>query len=300
MPVVPDPAFYFEVVAPGRAIHFVKLERDDMGVTSPLISIMDVGVQRDQRWLIRNINLEINKGEIITVIGPNGAGKSTLAKTAIGATNVTEGRVIHHQTTRIGYVPQKLNIDSALPLSVDRIMQLTAPASESARVHALASCGIDHVRHKSIDTLSGGEIQRVLLARAIVHEPDLLVLDEPVQGVDFNGEVELYALIKSIRDRTNCAVLMISHDLHIVMAETDTVLCLNGHICCSGAPDAVASNPEYINLFGKYADRLAIYQHHHDHQHLPDGRVRHADGSVTDDCHPDDGHHHSHIKTGSA
>lgn len=271
-----------------------------MGVSSPLLSIIDAGVLRDQRWLIRNINLDIKQGEIITVIGPNGAGKSTLAKTAIGATNVSEGRVVYHQKTSIGYVPQKLTIDSALPLSVDRMMQLTSPASKQDRVEALASCGIDHVRHKSVDTLSGGELQRVLLARAILHKPDLLVLDEPVQGVDFNGEIELYALIKSIRDRNNCAVLMISHDLHIVMAETDTVLCLNGHICCSGAPAAVTNNPEYLKLFGKNADKLAIYQHHHDHQHLPDGRVRHADGSVTDDCHPADGHHHTHRNGGSA
>ena len=254
----------------------------------------NVGVQRTQKWLIRNINLDIRQGEIITVIGPNGAGKSTLAKAVIGATDVTEGQVIHRKSVKIGYVPQKLNIDSALPISVDRMMQLTARTTATERLDALQSCGIDHVQHKAINTLSGGEFQRVLLARAIVQKPELLVLDEPVQGVDFAGEVELYALIKSIRDRTDCAVLMISHDLHIVMAETDTVLCLNGHICCSGAPDAVTNNPEYINLFGKFADGLAIYQHHHDHHHLPDGRVQHADGSVTDDCYPDDGHHHSH------
>jgi len=258
----------------------------------PLISVENIGVQRGQNWLIRNISLKIQPGEIITIIGPNGAGKSTLAKAILGAIPINEGQIIHHQKPSIGYVPQKLNIDNALPITVDRLMQLTARAPANARQAALAACGIEHLRKEPIGILSGGEFQRCLLARAILNKPDLLVLDEPVQGVDFAGESALYDLIRNIRDETGCAVLMISHDLHIVMAETDTVLCLNGHICCRGAPDIVASNPEYLRLFGPAIDGLAIYQHHHDHQHLPDGRVQHADGTITDDCHPDDGHHH--------
>jgi len=146
-----------------------------------------------------------------------------------------------------------------------------------------------------VQHLSGGEFQRALLARAIARKPDLLVLDEPVQGVDFSGEIALYALIKNIRNSSNCGILLISHDLHVVMAETDTVICLNGHVCCRGTPQAVSQSPEYMRLFGGSAAKaLAVYSHHHDHTHLPDGRVQHADGSVTDHCHPDDGHHHAH------
>jgi hypothetical protein len=146
-----------------------------------------------------------------------------------------------------------------------------------------------------VRTLSGGEFQRVMLARAIARKPDLLVLDEPVQGVDFTGEIELYNLIQQIRDDLHCGILLISHDLHVVMAATDRVICLNGHVCCSGTPTVVASSAEYKALFGaRAASTLAVYEHHHDHTHLPDGRVRHGDGSITDHCHPEDGHHHHH------
>ena len=144
-------------------------------------------------------------------------------------------------------------------------------------------------------TLSGGEFQRVMLARAMARRPDLLVLDEPVQGVDFTGEIALYDLIKRIRDDLHCGILLISHDLHVVMAATDKVICLNGHVCCSGSPTMVASSPEYKALFGaRAASTLAVYEHNHDHTHLPDGRVKHADGSIADSCHPGDGHHHDH------
>jgi len=151
------------------------------------------------------------------------------------------------------------------------------------------------LRHEEVRTLSGGEFQRVMLARAIARKPDLLVLDEPVQGVDFTGEIDLYNLISRIRDQLNCGVLLISHDLHVVMAATDRVICLNGHMCCQGTPTAVASSDEYKELFGARATSvLAVYEHSHDHTHLPDGTVRHADGSITEHCHPDDGHHHDH------
>jgi zinc transport system ATP-binding protein len=146
-----------------------------------------------------------------------------------------------------------------------------------------------------VQHLSGGEFQRALMARAIARKPDLLVLDEPVQGVDFSGEIAIYDLIQSIRNTTGCGILLISHDLHVVMAATDTVICLNGHVCCRGTPQAVTQSAEYVRLFGsRAAQALAVYSHHHDHTHLPDGRVLHSDGSVTDHCHPDDGHHHGH------
>jgi hypothetical protein len=187
-------------------------------------------------------------------------------------------------------VPQKLAIDWTLPLTVERLMRLTGPlprAELAARWKPSASPIWQGLRRRH---LSGGEFQRALLARALARKPDLLVLDEPVQGVDFSGEVALYQLIRDIRDRTGCGILLISHDLHVVMADTDTVLCLNGHVCCRGTPESVVADPEYLRLFGaRAAETLAIYRHRHDHTHLADGRVLHADGTITDHCHPDDG-----------
>src|SRR5690606_23479008 len=174
-------------------------------------------------------------------------------------------------------------------------MTLTASHAAAEIREALDSVGIAHLARAEVQALSGGEFQRALLARAILRKPDLLVLDEPVQGVDFSVEVALYELIGQIRDRTGCGILLISHDLHVVMASTDTVICLNGHVCCRGTPQTVVASPEYQKLFGaRAAGTLAIYRHHHDHTHLPDGRVLHEDGSVTQNCHPDDGHHHDH------
>jgi len=258
-------------------------------MTAPLISMQNAGVKRDARWAVRGLDFSIARGEIVTIVGPNGAGKSTAAKLAVGALSPDEGRVTRHTGLRVGYVPQKLFIDPALPLRVNRLMQLTSPVAAADCMRALDAVGITHLSHAYVQDLSGGEFQRALLARAILRQPDLLVLDEPVQGVDFASEVMLYDLIKDIRDSSGCGVLMISHDLHIVMADTDTVLCLNGHICCSGSPDTVVTNPEYVKLFGGHAaDRLAVYQHDHDHIHLPDGTVQHADGTISDHCHPHD------------
>jgi zinc transport system ATP-binding protein len=192
-------------------------------------------------------------------------------------------------------VPQKLSVDWTMPLSVRRLMTLTGPLPAREIDAALNATGIAHLANAEVQHLSGGEFQRALLARAIARKPDLLVLDEPVQGVDFSGEIALYDLIKNIRNSNNCGILLISHDLHVVMAETDTVICLNGHVCCRGTPQAVSQSPEYMRLFGGSAAKaLAVYSHHHDHTQLPDGRVQHADGSVTEHCHPDDGHHDAH------
>ncbi|MCC0040086.1 MAG: metal ABC transporter ATP-binding protein [Brucellaceae bacterium] len=265
------------------------------GRDRPIVTMAGAGVTRNGRWLVRGVDLDIRRGEIVTLIGPNGSGKSTTAKLAIGVLKPDEGRVMRPASLRIGYVPQKLSIDWTLPLSVERMMTLTGPQSPAAIADALEAVGMAKLAGAEVQHLSGGEFQRALMARAIVRKPDLLVLDEPVQGVDFSGEVALYELIGRIREETGCAVLLISHDLHVVMAGTDRVLCLNGHVCCSGTPQSVAQSPEYLNLFGaRAADALALYRHHHDHTHLPDGRVRHADGTVTDHCHPDDGHHLDH------
>lgn len=260
----------------------------------PLVSLAGAGVYRNGRWLVRGVDFTVRPGEIVTLIGPNGSGKSTSAKLATGILRADEGRVDHRAGLRIGYVPQRLAIDWTMPLTVRRLMTLTAPLSADDIDHALDSVGIRHLAGAEVQHLSGGEFQRALLARAMARRPDILVLDEPVQGVDFSGEIALYDLITSIRNATGCGILLISHDLHIVMAETDTVICLNGHVCCRGTPAAVSSSPEYMRLFGDKASRtLAVYSHDHDHTHLPDGRVLHGDGSITDHCHPEDGHHHT-------
>ncbi|QPB21998.1 metal ABC transporter ATP-binding protein [Rhizobium sp. 007] len=263
--------------------------------SKPLVSLHNVGVRRDGRWLVRGVEFSISRGEIVTLIGPNGSGKSTSAKAAIGVLKPDEGRVERASGLKVGYVPQKLAIDWTLPLTVRRLMTLTGPLPEHEMMAALEAAGMAHMLNAEVQHLSGGEFQRALMARAIARKPDLLVLDEPVQGVDFSGEIALYDLIKQIRNSTGCGILLISHDLHVVMAETDTVICLNGHVCCRGTPETVSQSPEYVRLFGSRAAKtLAVYSHHHDHTHLPDGRVLHSDGSVTDHCHPDDGHHHDH------
>jgi len=211
-----------------------------------------------------------------------------------------EGIVERRSGLKVGYVPQKLAVDWTMPLTVDRLMTLTSSLKGAEIDAALEATGIRHLARAEVQHLSGGEFQRALLARAIARKPDLLVLDEPVQGVDYMGEIALYELIGQIRDRSGCGVLLISHDLHVVMAATDTVVCLNGHVCCTGTPEMVSQSAEYQRLFGvRGAGALAIYTHHHDHTHLPDGRVMHSDGSVTDHCHPDDGHHHDHGHTHS-
>jgi zinc transport system ATP-binding protein len=258
---------------------------------SRLVTLKGAGVRRDNRWLVRGVDFSIARGEVVTLIGPNGAGKSTTAKMAIGVLKADEGTVARATGLRVGYVPQKLAIDWTMPLSVRRLMRLTGPLADANLMAALTATGIPHLIDSEVRHLSGGEFQRALLARAIARKPDLMVLDEPVQGVDFAGESALYELIRSIRNSTGCGILMISHDLHMVMAGTDTVICLNGHICCRGTPETVSQSPDYLKLFGN-TRALAVYSHHHDHTHLPDGRVMHGDGSITDHCHPGDGHHH--------
>lgn len=264
----------------------------------PLVSLKNAGVYRDGRWLVRGVDLSIAQSEIVTLIGPNGSGKSTTAKMILEIVKLDEGRRENHKNLRVGYVPQKIEIDWTLPLTVKRFMTITARLSSQQIDENLERTSVLHLRDAQIRNLSGGELQRVLLARAIARKPNLLVLDEPVQGVDFTGEISLYELIGEIRDELHCGILLISHDLHVVMAATDRVICLNGHVCCQGTPDAVAESSEYKHLFGERAlGALAVYQHTHDHQHLADGTVLHSDGSITDDCHPKDGNHeHKHEK----
>ncbi|MGI9402863.1 MAG: ATP-binding cassette domain-containing protein [Rhizobiaceae bacterium] len=257
-----------------------------------LIALNNAGMVRAGNWLVRGVTMTVEPGEIVTLIGPNGSGKSTTAKIALGVFEPDEGTAGQRVNLKVGYVPQRLAIDWTLPLTVGRFMRLTGDISRTEANDAMSATETLHLARAEVRTLSGGEFQRVLLARAMARKPELLVLDEPVQGVDFNGEIALYELIRNIRDELRCGVLLISHDLHIVMAATDRVICLNGHICCSGTPTTVASSAEYKALFGALAaSGLAIYEHSHDHEHLPDGRVLHKDGTITDHCHTDDGHH---------
>ena len=232
-----------------------------------LIELTGAGLKKADRWLVRGIDLSVGRGEIVTLIGPNGSGKSSTAKMALGIVQPTEGSARQANNLKVGYVPQQVSIDWTLPLTVERLMNLTEKINSKDCIEALAKVGLSDLRHQSVQSLSGGEFQRVLVARVVARKPDLLVLDEPVQGVDYSSEIAFYELIAKLRDSLNCGVLLISHDLHIVMAATDKVICLNGTICCHGAPKTVAESPEYKELFGINASALAIYSH--DHIHLP-------------------------------
>jgi zinc transport system ATP-binding protein len=251
--------------------------RQQAALPAPLLAAArGLGVVRDGRWLVRHVDLELHRGEILTLIGPNGSGKSTTAKALLGLIRPDAGTVDRAAGVRVGYVPQRLTLDWTLPLTVRRLMTLTGRHPRADVERALDRVGIPHLADARVQTMSGGEFQRLLLARAIVRRPDLLVLDEPVQNVDFNGEIALYQLIRAIRDELGCGILLISHDLHVVMAHTDTVLCLNGHVCCHGTPQMVTESPEYRRLFGpRAAETLAVYRHHHDHVHRADGSVVH-------------------------
>ena len=238
-----------------------------------LVKVSDAGLYKNGKWLVKGVNLNITKGKIVTLIGPNGSGKTTTAKIALGLYKNIEGTV-ERLTNKISYVPQKVSIDWTLPVRVIDFMVLTQDLQDQEINDALNLTGVEHLKNNNLRELSGGEFQRVLLARAIAKKPDLLVLDEPVQGVDFTGEVELYALIKKISETLKCGILLISHDLHVVMSATDYVVCLNGHVCCSGTPVAVAQNKEYKELFGeKSSQLLSLYEHQHDHVHDSDGNI---------------------------
>ena len=239
-----------------------------------LVKLKNAGFRQNNKWLVKGVSLEVKKGKIVTLIGPNGSGKSTTAKIALGIYKTIDGEVEKY-TSKIGYVPQKISIDWTLPIRVHDFMVLTENLSDETINEALSLTGVIHLKNKNLGNLSGGEFQRVLLARAISKKPELLVLDEPVQGVDFTGEIALYELIKKISDTLDCGILLISHDLHTVMSATDHVICLNGHVCCSGTPIDVAKNNEYKALFGEQASQiLSRYEHRHDHVHTIEGEIK--------------------------
>ncbi len=241
---------------------------------STLVKLNNAGFKQNDKWLVEGVSLSVKKGKIVTLIGPNGSGKSTTAKIALGIYKNIEGSVEKY-TNKVGYVPQKISIDWTLPLRVYDFMRLTENIKDEAIEEALTLTGVIHLKNKNLGNLSGGEFQRVLIARAISKKPELLVLDEPVQGVDYTGEIALYELIKRISDTLNCGILLISHDLHTVMTATDHVVCLNGHVCCSGSPMDVAKNNEYKTLFGEQASQiLSVYEHKHDHIHSEEGEIK--------------------------
>lgn len=233
-----------------------------------LVEVQNIGLVIQSKTILENINFTVRRGEIVTLIGPNGAGKTALLKLVLGLNRPTSGKIILAKGLRIGYMPQALAVESLMPLNVARFLLLSPRANKTQCANIAEELGIKHLLNSPIQNISGGELQRVLFARALLNEPDLLVLDEPAQGIDINGQAVLYQLISNMRTKLNCSILMVSHDLHLVIAGTDQVVCLNGHVCCSGHPAAVMQNPEFINLFGsKVAAELALYTHHHDHHH---------------------------------
>lgn len=246
---------------------------DRTGLAEPLLKARNISLYRNEKLILDKVSLSVSGGENVTLIGPNGAGKTSLVRILLGLISPTTGTISRAPKLRIGYMPQKLQIDSNLPISVHRFLSLANNSRDSIQ-HVLQVVDIAHLRDAPLSVVSGGEMQRILLARALLRDPQLLVLDEPVQGVDLAGQTELYQLINRIRAQYHCGVLMVSHDLHLVMASTDTVVCLNQHVCCQGHPETISHDPGYLNLFGdKGSESIAIYTHHHDHEHDLHGNV---------------------------
>jgi zinc transport system ATP-binding protein len=251
---------------------------DQTSSPAALVEARAVSVRFGRHELLSKVDLEVGRGEIVSLIGPNGAGKTTLIRVLLGVLKPVEGAVRRVPGLVVGYVPQRFHLDPVLPLTVERFMTIGLVRSREAVGAALTEVAAAHLRRAAMHELSGGEFQRALLARALLRRPDLLILDEPAQGLDFSGQIELYGLIEQVRERRGCGVLLVSHDLHIVMAATNRVVCLNRHVCCSGRPEAVSRHPEYTALFGPgAAASLAVYPHHHDHAHGLAGEVVPAD-----------------------
>ncbi|MYM63734.1 zinc ABC transporter ATP-binding protein ZnuC [Pseudomaricurvus sp. HS19] len=259
-----------------------------MSTDTALVAGRQLSLAFGNRQILQDVDITLMAGQIVTLIGPNGAGKTSLVRLVLGLEQPTGGSLRRRPGLRIGYMPQKLHLDPSLPLTVSRFLRL-AHNDRAAIAANLALTGVDHLADSSMHHLSGGELQRVLLARALLRDPSLLVLDEPVQGVDVAGQARLYQLIADIRDQRQCGVLMVSHDLHLVMAATDTVICLNQHVCCHGHPDNVSEHPAYLELFGHSATAgIAVYTHHHDHDHDMHGDVTDCDANH---CQHKDHHH---------
>ena len=246
----------------------ISTSSSDRSRASPLVQARGVSLRLGGRSVLDAVDLVVREGEIVTLVGLNGAGKSTLIRVILGIVEPDSGEVLQDPGLRIGYVPQHMQRDPVLPMTVERFMTLGTSAPRRTLQRVLDEVGAGPILRHPLAEISGGETQRVLLARALLREPRLLVLDEPLAGVDVNSQGDLYRLIADIRDRRGCGVLLVSHDLHLVMAATDTVICLNRHVCCTGRPQAVLRDPGFISLFGPHlSETLAVYQHAHDHRH---------------------------------
>ncbi|SLN20861.1 Zinc import ATP-binding protein ZnuC [Roseovarius albus] len=233
-----------------------------------LLTVENLDITLGGQNILSHVNLNIQRGEILTIVGPNGSGKSTLLKAITGALKPTAGRITRKPCLRIGYVPQKLHVDVTLPLTVRAFLNLPTRHKAARIQYALDQAGLPDLGARQLSALSGGQLQRVLLARALLEQPDLLILDEATQGLDQPGSADFYRHIEEVRQNSGCAVLMVSHELHVVMSTSDRVICLNGHVCCEGKPDVVASAPEYRAIFGSGTQgALALYRHDHDHDH---------------------------------
>ncbi len=244
-----------------------------MAESSFLIRAQGIVVIREGQRVLDGVDISVAAGEIVTLVGPNGAGKTTLVRVLLGLIEPDAGTIERRPGLVIGYVPQRFMPPPSLPLDVDAFLRLAGKGSAQERAALLAGLGVAYLQKRQLRALSGGELQRVLLARALLRKPELLVLDEPGQGLDVHGQQELYALIARLREETGCGVLMISHDLHLVMAATDQVVCLEHHVCCVGTPESIGRHPEYLRMFGPEWEGFAIYQHRHDHLHDLHGDV---------------------------
>ncbi len=255
-----------------------------------LMSAQNLSLNFGGEPVLTGVSLTIEPAEIVTILGPNGSGKSTLLRALLGILPLTSGSVSHAPGLRLGYVPQKLAVDRSMPMTVRRFLSLPKRVSDAEATAALRRVGLPDLESRQMSGLSGGQFQRVLLARAMLSNPQLLILDEPTQGLDQPGEAAFYRLIEEVRRDTGAAILMVSHDLHVVMAASDRVICLNGHICCQGTPHVVSNAPEYRALFGQGSmGALALYQHQHDHSHAPDQ----TDTFGRAPSHPHHGHNHA-------
>ena len=277
-PLLNDPVFngsaFNGAVFNSRATRGQARPEIGLGDLKPLLRVESAEVRFGNSIIVDHASLVVAAGQIVSLIGPNGSGKTTLIRAALGLQRLSAGRVWRAPNLKIGYVPQRVGVDPSLPITVERFLRVGTRADRGAVGRALDELGVRRLSDRPVQQVSGGEMQRILIARALLRDPQLLVLDEPAQGVDVTGQEELYRMIGNLRTTRGCGILIVSHDLHLVMAETDHVICLNGHICCEGQPESVADHPAYLELFGdRRSEALAVYRHHHDHHHGPGGDV---------------------------